>query len=808
MARWLERLIGSWSSAGALLFSGLAAALIAFLFRDALLHGHVLGQADILFSSLPWQPYRPLGHRTGNPILTDVPTVFYPFTMHARTAILNGHFPLWSNAFGAGQPFFASFQSAVLSPFTAVTYLLPFPAGLTAAAATRLFVGGLGMYCFLRALALGRPAAMVGGIAFLLNPFSIVWLEHPLSAAAAWLPWLLYGVEAIAQQARPAAIATFTTAVALALLAGHPETVFKMFLLTGAYAVYRSVGSGRSLRILGWVTLAGVLGVLLSSIQLLPFLEYVRASRVLVDRGAATQPLFTNPPTSFVTAFVPDFYGTPLRHRFVLEGTNYCEQQVYPGLVTWVLAAIGILHPQLRRRALFFLAAAVVAILAMYGTVISSAAVMLLPPLRVAAMSRFGLIAIAGIGIAAAIGADALFSAAEERMHRLRRQILAAAIIAAIGITVVVLAFLITQAEWLRDVRQWTHTLRAVRWAAVLLGAAVALVVFRPRISLPSAAVLATVLLSIDLLTFADGFHPMLPRDYVFPSLPELEIPRNDPDLFRVAGWGNALPPNTGYVYGLRDFRVFDAMGLQDYSRLLDAGFHFDGATHLLVHASTPQLIDLLNIKYVLTPPDIDLPVGRFALLHDGKSRVYRNARVQSRAFLADGFRVLDGNEALRAMRDGTVDLGRVAILADPIDSASAPDTTSGSPGTASIVRYTDEDVVIETVAEGKRLLVLTDVHYPGWRATVDGAEVPIHRANYAFRAIAIPAGRHVVTFRYRPASMRYGALLSATGVIMAGFLLLPWRSVSKLPPLISRRGTRAPDRGREMRGPARYPRT
>ena len=808
MTRWLERHIGNRSSAGVLLFSGLAAVLIAFLFRDGLLYGHVLGQADILFSSLPWQPYRPLGHRIGNPILTDVPTVFYPFTMHARTAVLNGHFPLWSNAFGAGEPFFASFQSAVLSPFTAVTYLLPFPAGLTAVAAARLFVGGLGMYCFLRALALGRAAAMIGGVAFLLNPFSIVWLEHPLSAAAAWLPWLLYGVEAIAQRARSAAIATFATAVALALLAGHPETVFKMFLLTGAYAVYRSVESGRPLRILGWLTLAGLLGVLLASIQLLPFLEYVRASRVLVERGTATQPLFTNPPASFVTAFVPDFYGTPLRHRFVLEGTNYCEQQIYPGLVTWVLAAIGILHPLLRRRALFFLSAALVAALAMYGTAVSTIAITLLPPLQVAAMSRFGLIAIVGIGVAAGIGADVLFSADEARLNRLRRLMSVAAIVAAIGITLIVLAFLLAQADWLRDVRQWTHTLRALTWGALLLAASVTLVLLRPRMSLPAATVLAAVLLSIDLLTFADGFHPMLPREHVFPSLPEIEIPRNDPDLFRVAGWGNALPPNTGYVYGLHDFRVFDAIGLLDYSRLLDAGFHFDGATHLLVHAATPQLIDLLNIKYVLTPKDIDLPGGRFELLHDGKARVYRNLRVQPRAFLADGFRILDGNDALRAMRDGAVDLGRIAILRNPIDPASAPEAASDSPGTASIVRYTDGDVAIETVATGKRLLVLTDVHYPGWRATVDGAEVPILRANYAFRAIAIPAGQHLVEFRYEPASVRYGAMLSAAGLIILGFLLLPWRSVSRPPLLISRRGTRASDQEPEMRVSARYPRT
>ena len=115
--------------------------------------------------------------------------------------------------------------------------------------------------------------------------------------------------------------------------------------------------SGRALRTIALVAAAGLLGALLSSTQLLPFLEYLNASRVLAARAAHDQPLFTNPLASFVTAFVPDFYGTPLRHRFVLEGTNYCEQQIYAGILTWVLAAMALMHQRFRGHALFFLAA-------------------------------------------------------------------------------------------------------------------------------------------------------------------------------------------------------------------------------------------------------------------------------------------------------------------------------------------------------------------------------------------------------------------------------------------------------------------
>ena len=131
------------------------------------------------------------------------------------------------------------------------------------------------------------------------------------------------------------------------------------------------------MRTIALVAAAGLLGALLSSIQLLPFLEYLNASRVLAARAAQDQPLFTNPPAAFVTAFVPDFYGTPLRHRFVLEGTNYCEQQIYAGILTWVLAAMALMHQRFRGHALFFLAAGAIGALVMYGTVVSRVAVVL-----------------------------------------------------------------------------------------------------------------------------------------------------------------------------------------------------------------------------------------------------------------------------------------------------------------------------------------------------------------------------------------------------------------------------------------------
>ncbi len=194
------------------------------------------------------------------------------------------------------------------------------------------------------------------------------------------------------------------------------------------------------------------------------------------------------------------------------------------------------------------------------------------------------------------------------------------------------------------------------------------------------------------------------------------------------------------------------------------------------MNAATPRLIDLLNIKYILTPPEIDLSPDRFQLLLDGPTRVYLNQRVQPRAFLVDGQVNLRGNDARRAMRD-TVDLRRVAVLDSPLDVALQPERAISDLGRATLLRYEDEVVSVTTRAEGRRLLVLTDVYYPGWIATIDGVEVPIHRADYAFRAVSVPPGEHLVEFRYRPSSLRYGAYGSLGGGAILILLLIPFSS-------------------------------
>lgn len=91
--------------------------------------------------------------------------------------------------------------------------------------------------------------------------------------------------------------------------------------------------------------------------------------------------------------------------------------------------------------------------------------------------------------------------------------------------------------------------------------------------------------------------------------------------------------------------------------------------------------------------------------------------------------------------------------------------------GKAETVEEIPTRVTVAVRMETPGLLVLADRWDSGWRAYLDGKEVPIMRANHAVRGVAVPFGESTVQFRYEPASFAWGLRLCAG----AALLMLGW---------------------------------
>jgi hypothetical protein len=149
-------------------------------------------------------------------------------------------------------------------------------------------------------------------------------------------------------------------------------------------------------------------------------------------------------------------------------------------------------------------------------------------------------------------------------------------------------------------------------------------------------------------------------------------------------------------------------------------------------------------------------------------------APYRPRLSFLSGYRVEpDAERAWQRIAAGEIDLTKEVLL----DRRPEPDPQAegGKPMlVARLAEDAPERVVAEVTSANAGLLVLTDLHYPGWIAEEDGRRLPLLRADGFFRAVALPAGTHRIVFRYRPLAFYAGAAVSVLSLLT---LLALWNA-------------------------------
>jgi hypothetical protein len=143
----------------------------------------------------------------------------------------------------------------------------------------------------------------------------------------------------------------------------------------------------------------------------------------------------------------------------------------------------------------------------------------------------------------------------------------------------------------------------------------------------------------------------------------------------------------------------------------------------------------------------------------------------------------------LRAWRDGIEQL--LGIGSDPREGTvpqghPLPETGPAAAGDATIVEDAAERIAVRIQAAQPAMLVVRDTYFPGWSATVDGRPASLWRADYLFRAVAVPTGSHTVELRFHSRALTLGLQVSLLAVLVTAalaFLPLPGRAERALQP-------------------------
>jgi hypothetical protein len=160
--------------------------------------------------------------------------------------------------------------------------------------------------------------------------------------------------------------------------------------------------------------------------------------------------------------------------------------------------------------------------------------------------------------------------------------------------------------------------------------------------------------------------------------------------------------------------------------------------------------------------------------------QIYENPRALPRAWLVPKVETVSGEDALRRIRgesEQPFNPREVALL-EPVDEVKTgfPQEKFETLAEARISSYEPNRLAIETVADKRAALVVSEINYPGWEATIDGQPATIFTANYLLRSVIVPEGKHRVEMRYTAPAARRGAIISAlTLIVLIGGTIF-WR--------------------------------
>ena len=711
------------------------------------------------------------------------------------------HLPLWNPYSAYGTPLAASMQPQPFYPLALLLSINPTAWTYNLFLLGRIFVAGLLMFFYAR-LFLSFSPSLFAGVTFMLTGYFMVFLNMPHLSVEVLLPGIFLAFELLIRKNSWTAVGAAAGTIFLSVAGGMPEALFLAGSFGFVYFIFRLAASPEfrpgSLAFLAKFTGAVVCGFGLSAFLLLPFLEFMQISHdthqvanLTADERSGL--VFDSDPRSMVTYLLPFIFG-PVSNSGILGLQTGMKN--YWGIIPSFLAIYALLYalrpPKhsdtrgLRHLTAFLVVCLTLMLLKRFGSPVINwigylpVSNMVLYGKYLEPLISFCLAMLAGIGLS--------FLADERK----RSGYFLTAALALLGI-------MLALAAWsLPLVLQ--HTEFAKIYYLVCLAGIVLVLGIMSVLAIPARTItsrslawgflcLACAELSVNFVVPSfyalNGLPPASRSPYS--GAPYLDFLRShNVDGSRVFARGGILFPNWAGVFGLADVRDLDAMYYRRYIDFIrnfllkpgdegrrngDLADRFTGAETGYPYNFDTELekrfLTLSSIKYVISPGEFG-PNSGMQRIYDKEVSIYEIPRPLPRAAVFAAAEVLSQKDALLRLRDPKFNPEERVILskeslikADPEIVKSLTQVPAANYSAAHISFYDSQRVQIIADTNSPAVLMLNDANYPGWRAYINGHQVPVLEADYLFRGVILPTGKSVVEFSYEPLAFRLGAGVS-----------------------------------------------
>ena len=708
---------------------------------------------------------------------------YYPLRFFVADQLGQGRFPLWNPYIYGGQPALADIQSAALylpnliqawflggDRFTVLS--------LEIQVILHFSLAALFTFLFVRRLTGSRFAAVVSSVIYTYSGYmtSFPIRQMTMLGVGVWLPLILFFVDlgicrltgvhgqGVARRQNswlvPIVLAGMTFGVSIT--GGHPQTSLYVAYLCAAYILYRlwpfrstepwPHNLKHDMRLVLPFALVPLIGVGLAAVQLLPTLEFIRYS--------------TRAELNYTTVS----WGLPIHELVSLIYPGYSgNSPQYLGILPMILIGAGLFLPRRWKDQGFWAVAAIVSLLLSLGgnTFLFSFFYNVVPGFsnvrdqeRVVFLFAFSLAVLAGYG------AQALASRVEARATQESKLLRGVSRFSIVMLALTAL-FLYGWAQGQRngggDI--FVGVLRHHTFTLLLLGGIIVWLVARPRTPatrfLWKSAGIGLILLNLFTINWEFHIHD-IPQGGYFPETGTVRFLREQanvhPQSFRINSAG-LLPggSSAGAVYGFRDLTG-------------NSPLHLDAFQEFNTEMGEWRKWQLLNVLYVLDKRELD-GAGLRRVHEEDELKVYEVTDPFPHAWVVHDVQAVDDDEEAYALLNmDDFDLRRSAVVSDVPHFALR--ATEGA--TAQVIESAPKRFVIQADLPAPGLLILSEIYYPGWKATVDGQPAPLLRTDVVLRGVPLAAGSHRVEIHYAPSSFRLGAAISALTLLacIAGLVL------------------------------------
>ena len=711
----------------------------------------------------------------------DLYSEHYPVARYAGEMLRRGEIPLWNPYQLNGIPFLAVPHSRLFYPPNLI-YLLPQTGiAIEIDLVFHWLFAGVGLWLLVRAWGMSHLAGFAAATSFMLSRWLVDAIQWPgIIACAAWLPWTLLSIEGVLRRQRWAPIG-LALALAMQLFNGATEFIVYNAYACALYSGIRLIDLGRGERTqdvflrIGVLCAAVTAGVGLAAIQLLPTLELLTESGRL---GGGTHLEFA--------------LGGPLTGHLpeapFLMGALNAEGWSALGLLPLLGLVLFPKQQGLRSPWIFALLLVTYSSLLIFGGWFFELYFDTFLGQMFRRPTKFFYQYNLGLGIFAAVAMNRLLELRDNRSllgsHPWEIG-LAGIVTLAWGIWLLVVAHsvpwilgsiaLLATFVFVRDPKQRT-------WVCL--------------------ALCATQVVHLTLVPRNNSMRPFR-QEHRFDSIENVfDSLRDQADLQRIYTspmfiFDPATTPKQGLLRGAYmavDYEPLTTGRQRDYylraSMEPSVTAHFSGG-YFVGENTRWGLLDNASVRFYLAlanEPAFDFlrtlstkPRKTGVRMHRQRGvDVFERTQALPRAyFVANALEIPNAEAILDRMSQPRFHSRNFVLLERERGSLTRSNRPPGSSHVE--IEAPDSDTLrIDVWSDQPGYVVLTDTWYPGWEATVNGETVPIHRANFLFRAVEVQQGDSQIVFRYAPQSLRDGAQISGLFAlalaVVAGYLAVQRR--------------------------------